>query len=432
VSTERTLEPDELRSRSGAHGASGVTVTRSRRGEDRIVVKTATGALRAALRRESELLDRLGGAGLVELLEIVERDEDGPDDTAPAGTTRMITIDAGCDTLADAEVSAGDTAVTALRRTVASVTRLHQRGWLHGSLRPDHVIVGARGRVRLCSLGDARPIDPADPTAVAADAEGLLQLVEHVARAHHDQHGWRAPRRARRRGAALRRLVRELRDRGAAPATTIEQLTLGLQQVESRSRRGRSVRSSRSGRAHVVITATVAALAAVVLALGASAAHHLTSRSAEARPVDSTEQSAPTSSSGRPCPSIAPGPDLDGDGCPDPVVVTGHVVQVGTRDYRLGEPGDLAVVGDWHCDGSVAARLVRPSTGEVFEFPAWATSGAPSVAELIGVDPDARHAVSARAGASPGDRNGSCDRLLVALPNGEEHEVLLEDEEHTP
>ena len=436
MTAERTLEPDELRSsrpraQPGAARVASVTVTRSRQGDDRIVVKSATGAQRVALRREGELLDRLGNAGLVELVEIVELEDGGPDDAGIGGTTRLVTIDAGVGTLADATVSAGDTALTALRRTVASVTRLHERGWLHGSLRPEHVIVGPRGRVRLCSLGAALPIDPADPTAVAADAEGLLQLAEHVGCSHRDQHGLTAPRRVRRRGAELRRLVRELHREGASPAVTIERLAVGLQQIDSTSRRGGWAPRRRPVGSRVLIVASVISVVAVGLVLVAAAARGRASTPGDAGSADTTGAAARSTGATVACAPLGRAPDLDGDGCADAVTVTGHVVQVGTRDYRLGEPGDLAAVGDWNCDGSATARLVRPSTGEVFEFPVWATSGAPSVAQLIGVDPLAQQAVAAQVRSAPGTR-GSCDRLMVALPNGEEHELPLEDEESTP
>lgn len=61
--------------------------------------------------------------------------------------------------------------------------------------------------------------------------------------------------------------------------------------------------------------------------------------------------------------------DVDGDGCADRAHWDGHHLTVtdssGTRAYRLGQPGDQVLFGDWDGDGASTPALYRPSTGEV-------------------------------------------------------------------
>ena len=40
--------------------------------------------------------------------------------------------------------------------------------------------------------------------------------------------------------------------------------------------------------------------------------------------------------------------------------------------WSLGEEGDQLATGDWSCRGVRTVVLLRPSTGEVFRFDAWA------------------------------------------------------------
>jgi hypothetical protein len=45
--------------------------------------------------------------------------------------------------------------------------------------------------------------------------------------------------------------------------------------------------------------------------------------------------------------------------------------------YRVGEPGDIVLVGDFSCDGASSIALYRPHTGRVLEF---ASAGGPPIA----------------------------------------------------
>lgn len=117
-----------------------------------------------------------------------------------------------------------------------------------------------------------------------------------------------------------------------------------------------------------------------------------------------------------------PAADIDGDGCPEPVHVDGRTVAAGDARWTLGEPGDLVAIGDWNCDGGATPALLRPVTGEVFVFPAWAPDGAP-----LTVTATHRVVDGVDIHADPGgDR---CDTLLVELATGGTTAVDVREED---
>jgi hypothetical protein len=112
------------------------------------------------------------------------------------------------------------------------------------------------------------------------------------------------------------------------------------------------------------------------------------------------------------CPDLAgPAADVDGDGCAEAVVVEGGTISAGTARWTLGEPGDLAAVGDWDCDGADSPALLRPATGDVFVFPAWAIHDRPVTVHAAGT-------VDGGIGIRAQGRTDGCDDLLVDLASG--------------
>ncbi len=112
------------------------------------------------------------------------------------------------------------------------------------------------------------------------------------------------------------------------------------------------------------------------------------------------------------CPGVAePAADVDGDGCSEPVLVDGGTISAGTARWTLGEPGDLAAVGDWDCDGAASPALLRPTTGDVFVFPEWAAHDRPVAVEATGN-------VDGSVGIRAQRRADGCDDLLVDLASG--------------
>ena len=113
------------------------------------------------------------------------------------------------------------------------------------------------------------------------------------------------------------------------------------------------------------------------------------------------------------CPRTEPpAGDVDGDGCPDPLVVEGHVVSSGDARWSLGEAGDVVAVGDWDCDGAASPAVLRPETGDVFVFPGWATDEAPVTVDAVRTIPGAE-VLRPEPGAD------GCDALVVERAGGE-------------
>ena len=69
-------------------------------------------------------------------------------------------------------------------------------------------------------------------------------------------------------------------------------------------------------------------------------------------------------------------------------------------------------VGDWDCDGVHTAALLRPATGEVFVFDAWAGPGVDLTARRVGRVPGAT-------GLSAADLDGdACDEVVAESAQG--------------
>ncbi|MGK2928608.1 MAG: hypothetical protein ACSLFO_03430, partial [Acidimicrobiales bacterium] len=108
-----------------------------------------------------------------------------------------------------------------------------------------------------------------------------------------------------------------------------------------------------------------------------------------------------------------PGPDVDGDGCPEAVAIDGRIATVGDRRVELGQDGDLAVVADHDCDGIATPVLFRPDSGELFVFAGWSLDEA--------VEVDATEVVPDGAGIEAGA--GPCPSVTVTDSTGIEHVV---------
>jgi hypothetical protein len=81
--------------------------------------------------------------------------------------------------------------------------------------------------------------------------------------------------------------------------------------------------------------------------------------------------------------------------------------------YAVGRPGDLVAVGDWACTGSPTPILLRPSSGELFAFDAWAGPAKEVRARALG---QVEHAVGVRAVRAAGPE--PCDQVEVRRSQG--------------
>jgi hypothetical protein len=92
----------------------------------------------------------------------------------------------------------------------------------------------------------------------------------------------------------------------------------------------------------------------------------------------------------------------------EPVEVEGTEVRTGGHRWRVGEPGDVVVVGDWDCDRLPSPAVLRPTTGAVAVFSSWPGEGEEASARTVRVVPGA---VSVRAA-------GRCGALEVVGDDG--------------
>ena len=368
MTTGTTLEPTPgtgpgMPPGTPAVGRRGPRVTWSSDGGRVVVVKRAAGADRPRLRREAAVLRSLAGPELVQALDLREHDDH---------TDLVLSAVAG-PTLAGI-LSEGTTGPAAELHVLAlaceTVARLHARGWAHGNLRAEHVLISPRGRVRLCSLSCAVPLDRGS-TQAAADRAALLRMADRWT------DGSPTGTTALFRRLHRTHMARRLRRRTARLVDDPDPLVLAriVRRVARRHRTG----------AIAVVPAVVAIVAVVAVALVAAAPWGAETGAGPATPARSHRTSAP------PCADITSAtPDLDGNGCGEPVTIDGSQVVVSGRRYRIGAPGDVIAIGDWDCDGTSTALVLRPLTGELFEFPAWARPGAPTSARLATVVPGAR------------------------------------------
>ncbi|UDY35789.1 hypothetical protein [Dermatobacter hominis] len=363
-----TLEPDEL------HGGRG-RISRRTDGPVELVVKTATGGDRAALRREAEVLRAVGGAEVVQVVDL----HDGLEQT------ELVLRDTGGPSLGAALADEGTSSATALQLLASAcdtVARLHGRGWAHGRITTDHVLLTRRGRMRLCSLRAATPVE-SDPDAARADRAALLRMVDDWTRAP------AGPGRDPRLGARLRAEVLARRTHRLPDDPDPRVLARILR------RTGRA--SGPPMRTMVWALPIIVSIPLVLLVAGSlrsavdepRATAAPTTTATTVRP--STSTTATASSSAAPTTSVAaattvatPVTTSAPSTAPAALTTDGNTVTVDGRRYRVGEDGDIVAVSDWDCDGIATPAVLRPSTGTVHVFDGWATPGATATATEVG------------------------------------------------
>jgi hypothetical protein len=306
---------------------------------------------------------------------------------------------------------------------------VHGAGWVHGRVTADHVLVGHDRRAVLAGFGGARRLPGGSRTAcgddlaqLAALARGVLGppppdgLVAVLDRLDHPD-----PDRRPDADTALELLARFApvpaplpgpggagtdgagaggdgaggdgagadtgRTGGGAGGESVDTIPLPRRPGPRRHPtppatppRGRP--RDRRGRGH----AGPVLAAGIGLALVGVGVHRL----ATAEPVDPTP---PAAAPALPCPDVGhpePGPDEttvqadpDGRGCTVPVHWSADRAELtvatpeGVRRYRIGDPGDRVVLGDWDCDGRDTPLVVRPGAPSAFRFDDWPGAGVP-------------------------------------------------------
>ncbi len=349
---------------------SGVTL--ERHADTLVAAKRSDCASR--LSNEAELLSRLRHPGVVEFVSLVDGE-----------TPMLLTVWAGTDTWDRRLPTDTPNAVHALASIAATVDDLHSSGATHRSLSPDHVIVANDGRPVLCGLGHAGPVDQA---GLDADRIGLQRLVECVAESADSRYAGRL--------AELSTLLDdphlELHDFIRVAESLVEQ---------------QPTRSPKTS-PHVGVPFAAALVVAVVAAVGISARPDRVPTAVPSRPpLTSTEPTpAPppatsTEPTPAPPPATAPPSSTSAINTRQTTETTSLVTTPGDlviehagRRYGLGAAGDLAIVGDWNCDGVRTPALLQRSTGIVAVFDSWPEAGRRLRPRFTVITPDAESIIA--------------------------------------
>ena len=402
----------------------------------------------ARVEAEAAALEAARHPGVVELVDVVD------------GALRTVRVDGR--SLADLPPMGADEVAGVTAAVATTLGDLHELGVTHGGIEAGHVLVGADGRILLCSLG--RGGEPADDVAalgrLVADLLAAVAATPPRPEGHLRWIGRRDRERPARLGSLLappaagtpprseghrRWIGRRDRERPArlgsllAPPAAPELQALAARAVDpdpARRPTARQVASEvhrriptarlpalptggpplplapsvePSRRAVVAGAARGVALAAVVVVALGAAVFAVDRMVAGGPPRVPLRRPAGPASTALPAPADAPVAERV---WPEPALhYEAGVLTVDGARYALGEPGDAVVAGDWACTGRRTVALLRPGSGEVFAFDGWAHEGAELAGRPLG-------AVEGGAGLRVTDGDGDgCDDLEVVRAN---------------
>ena len=337
----------------------------------------------AGIRREVDALSRCEAPGIVQLIGFGEQPR-----------TWLETREAGAHTLASPPPGTADR-LAALAATAHVLAGLHRRGWVHLSLRPDHVIwrrsdargtpvVGPVGaiEVTLCSLGSA--VCPAGPAERAADREALAAIMAAMLIAPGSaafEHEFRT---------ALAGLAVDL---NSGDLDDLDALAAGLDDLSgaamrscmaetSEPLRSRPDRFFRQRLAQPVRTLSSRPFARLGLAtvLGVATVGCTAALVSWPNPDAALGRSAGSASSARCARPAVPPPRVDpeGRGCGQPVGYRSSVLTVGTDRWSLGDDIVDGQLVDLDGDGWSELAALR-NDGEVFLVRRFPTSASDAV-----------------------------------------------------
>ncbi len=340
-------------------------------GDDQLVVtKTATTPHdRHALAHEAAMLERAAHPGVVELVSFEDDGEVALLRTEFAGEQTWHTSP-------PTNVPAIGQGVASLAATIAD---LHDLAVTHRGIHEDHVIVAPTGRLVLCDLtlaGDHEPsidvdqlgamllrrLDECEPTQTSHKLASALRSV--AADATHDD-------------PAKRSTARQLANSVAA-AMESWRPTVG-QQARTPSRKlGRlklPMLSAPSARNALAGLAVCLAATALLVFPGDRSTDSIATLATNPAPVVSTS----------PAPSTLPAAATAEPATPTTSAAPPLVIEHDGYRYAVGEQGDIVATGDWDCDGSPTAAVLRPGSGDLYVFTNWPAPGESAVVKPMTV-----------------------------------------------
>ena len=395
---------------------TGITVTR--RNGNLLACKTAQPEDSERIRHEAQLLKRLAHPGIVQFVDFIEE-----------SSVELYLAFVGPDSWATQPPSTPSESLEALASAASTVADLHGLGTVHGALCPEHVLVAPDKRPVLCGLADATALTE---TGCAHDLAGLAGLIDHLGAACEEKE---------------RRQLDALARRAERGSVTASDLTAELDRLHGGPHKftGRSKRTAiptPSKRASAIATALIAlaVLGWLVLKPEGSAnpvlANPLLANPVPANPVPADQVSAGQVSAGQVSTNTVPA--SEGSGAPSgPVAVpaTTNASAVGSVDttelagsqseidhedrliithqgrrYGVGRLGDVAILGDWTCDGDITLALLQPGTGVIAVFANWPAPSQRLEADFVTVVEGATDLRN--------DPSGGCDQLRVTHAGG--------------
>lgn len=332
---------------------AGITVTR--RNGNLLACKTARPEDSDRIRHEAQLLRRLEHPGVVQFVDFVE-----------GHPVELYLAFVGPDSWATQPPNTPAESLEALASAASIVADLHDLGTVHGALCPEHVLVAPDKRPVLCGLADAAASSEA---GCARDLAGFAGLIDHLAAACEEKE---------------RRQLEALARRAERGSVTASDLTAELDRMHGGPHR----RAARHGRTAPPVPSrrvSAAAIAVIGLAVlgwllfkpGGSTDTTLALSAVQADPVPVDPVPAhpvpvdPVPTSTNPAAVLSPdttelAESRSGAVNEDPLIITHQ-----GRRYGVGQLGDVAILGDWTCDGEVTMALLQPSTGLVAVFATW-------------------------------------------------------------
>ena len=400
---------------------TGITVTR--RNGNLLACKTAQPEDSERIRHEAQLLKRLAHPGIVQFVDFIEE-----------SSVELYLAFVGPDSWATQPPSTPSESLEALASAASTVADLHGLGTVHGALCPEHVLVAPDKRPVLCGLADATALTE---TGCAHDLAGFAGLIDHLGAACEEKE---------------RRQLDALARRAERGSVTASDLTAELDRLHGGPHKftGRSKRTAiptPSKRASAIATALIAlaVLGWLVLKPEGSAntvpANPLLANPVLANPVPADQVSAGQVSTGQVSAGqvstntvsasegsgAASGPvavpattNASAVGSVDTTELAGSQSEIDHEDrliithqgrrYGVGRLGDVAILGDWTCDGDITLALLQPGTGVIAVFANWPAPSQRLEADFVTVVEGATDLRN--------DPSGGCDQLRVTHAGG--------------
>ena len=375
------------------------------------IKKTANSDSSSRLAREASILAEIAGSGVVELANFVE----GPSECSLS--TYYVGGGTAADLVSQNKISSENVAAMAasLALTLADV---HDRGYVHGTLAPHHVLGPISATPLICGwsgakeierdaqghIGDEGPDPHEDVVALARIALELLggssdvgaeRLKAIFARVGQTGSNNPAGLSMRSMAIALEKLVSDDPKDYPSSFSDVPSSRMVYPRQDSHQTRGRFRWDDRGGFDRFALLGHRLRTAGVgVLALGIVAGGFLFLSSSDSNASSSAASSSDGSSSGEQKPSRVEANEIRAQQISDQRVddvdsykVDGRRVIGKNATWEIGAQGDLVFIGDWDGDGFGTPAIVRPKTGEVWVFIKWAESGEQVQAQPVSAEP---------------------------------------------